>query len=82
MMCEECGKAPATVHIERIINGRKMTMHLCRDCAQRSGLMTLGMLFQPSFSINSLMSAFLGSAGRRCLLRGRAQRVLDALCAG
>ena len=61
MMCEECGKAPATVHIERIINGRKMTMHLCRDCAQRSGLMTLGMLFQPSFSINSLLSAFLGS---------------------
>jgi protein arginine kinase activator len=61
MLCEECGKAQATVHIERIINGRKMTTNLCRDCAQRSGLMTLGVLFQPSFSINSLMSAFLGS---------------------
>ncbi|HHX10549.1 MAG TPA: hypothetical protein GX729_04185 [Firmicutes bacterium] len=61
MVCEECGKAQATVHIERIINGRKMTMHLCRECAERSGLMTLGVLFQPSFSINSLMSAFLGS---------------------
>ncbi len=61
MLCEECGKSQATVHIERIINGRKTTMHLCRECAQRSGFLTLGVLFQPSFSINNLLSAFLGS---------------------
>jgi protein arginine kinase activator len=61
MMCEECGKEEATVHIEKVVNGRKITMHLCRECAKRSGLLTLNVLFQPSFSINNLLSAFLGS---------------------
>lgn len=61
MLCEECGKAQATVHIERVTNGRKTTMHLCRDCAQRMGVVTFGVLFQPTFSIDSLMSALLGS---------------------
>ncbi len=61
MLCEECGKNQATVHIERIVNGRKTTMHLCRECAERSGFLSLDVFFQPSFSINNLLSAFLGS---------------------
>jgi protein arginine kinase activator len=59
MLCEECGKDQATVHVERIVNGKKTTIHLCKECAQRAGL--LNVFFQPAFSINNLLSAFLGS---------------------
>lgn len=59
MLCEECGKEQATVRIEKIINGKKTIMNLCRECAQRAGL--LNVFFQPAFSINNLLSAFLGS---------------------
>jgi len=59
MMCEECGKAPAVVHFEQVQNGRKVVMNLCRECAEKKGV--LNFLFQPAFSINNLLSALLGS---------------------
>ena len=36
--CEVCGK-PATVHITKIINGKKITRHLCTEHAAREGLL-------------------------------------------
>lgn len=32
--CDMCGK-PATVHITKIINGKKTKLHLCQECAQK-----------------------------------------------
>ena len=59
MLCEECGKAPATVRLEQVINGKKTVMHLCEECARKAGFFTG--FFEPSFSINNLLSALLGS---------------------
>jgi len=59
MMCEECGKAPAVVHVEKVINGKKTVMNLCRECAEKKGV--LHVFFQPTFSINNFLSALLGS---------------------
>jgi len=59
MLCEECGKAPATVHVEQVINGKRTVMNLCQECAAKRGV--LNVFFQPSFSINNLLSALLGS---------------------
>lgn len=59
MLCEKCGKAPATVRIEHVVNGKKTTMYLCEECARDAGF--LGDFFQSPFSINNLLSAFLGS---------------------
>lgn len=58
-MCEECGKNPATVRFEQVVNGKKTVMNLCADCAGRRGVFNV--FFQPTFSINSLLSALLGS---------------------
>ncbi|MBR4596890.1 MAG: UvrB/UvrC motif-containing protein [Opitutales bacterium] len=33
--CDICG-APATVHITKIVNGQKIKMHLCQNCAQKN----------------------------------------------
>lgn len=59
MMCEECGKAPATVHIEQIVNGQRISLHLCQECAQKKGYLTT--FLDPGFSLTSLLSAFMGS---------------------
>lgn len=33
--CDICG-SPATVHITKIVNGQKVKMHLCQNCAQKN----------------------------------------------
>lgn len=58
-MCEECGKNPATVRFEQVVNGKRTIMNLCSDCADKRGVFSV--FFQPTFSINSLLSALLGS---------------------
>lgn len=35
--CDICGK-PATVHITRIINNKKIKVHLCSECAEKASL--------------------------------------------
>lgn len=32
MMCQNCGKNPATVHLINIVNGQKSEMNLCAEC--------------------------------------------------
>jgi protein arginine kinase activator len=36
--CQECGQAPASVHIRRIAAGKEVEVHLCLGCAQARGL--------------------------------------------
>lgn len=33
MMCENCNKRPASIHITKIINGEKRKINLCEQCA-------------------------------------------------
>lgn len=35
--CDICGK-PATFHITKIINGKKVKLHLCSECAEKASL--------------------------------------------
>jgi protein arginine kinase activator len=53
MICSECKVNQATVHVTKIINGKKTEMHLCEECAKKyTG-------FSPGFSIQNIMSGFL-----------------------
>ncbi|HZJ56749.1 MAG TPA: UvrB/UvrC motif-containing protein [Clostridia bacterium] len=55
MLCQECKKNPATVHVTKIINNVKTEFHLCQRCAgERDDLNW----FSP-FSINDLLTGFL-----------------------
>ena len=38
MMCQNCGKNPATTHVKRTINGKTAEWHLCAECAAKQGL--------------------------------------------
>lgn len=54
MMCEECGKRPASVHITKVINGVKSEMHLCQECAQQHGQMSI--VVEPTFTFHNLLA--------------------------
>jgi len=61
MLCDECGKREATVRFEQVINGKRTVMNLCRECAEKKGIINMNVFLQPSFNIPSLLSALLGS---------------------
>jgi protein arginine kinase activator len=63
MVCQQCQKRPATVHITKIANGEKTQIHLCEECAKQkhisfSGLSPFGFDEEPGFSIGKLLSSF------------------------
>lgn len=37
MICQNCNKNEANMHMKRIINGRAAEVHLCTDCARSLG---------------------------------------------
>ena len=56
MECQECHIRPATLHFTKIINGKKMEVHLCEKCAKEKGEVMAG---SNAFSIHNLLSGFL-----------------------
>lgn len=38
MICEICGNAEATIHIQEILNTKTTEVHLCESCAKNKGL--------------------------------------------
>lgn len=57
MLCQECGKKPATLHFTKILNGEKTEFHLCESCAREKGDMIPGTT--NGFSIHNLLSGLL-----------------------
>jgi protein arginine kinase activator len=41
MLCDDCQKRPATVHITKIHNNKKIEKNLCEQCANSSGEVSL-----------------------------------------
>ena len=37
MLCEDCRKEDATVHLTQVINKQKIVLNLCQNCAKRRG---------------------------------------------
>ena len=55
MLCDICGKNPATVHLTEIIDGNITEIHLCESCAKKkSGD------FQKTFSVSDFLSGLAG----------------------
>ncbi|AWB46168.1 hypothetical protein DCC85_19695 [Paenibacillus sp. CAA11] len=57
MLCQECGKRPASLHFTKIINGEKTEFHICESCAREKGEVIPGT--SGGFSIHSLLSGLL-----------------------
>lgn len=57
MLCDECGKNEARVHVTHIVNGEKTEEHLCESCAKKNQS-----IFNTNFSMENLFSAMLNNA--------------------
>ncbi len=71
MLCDRCGKNPASVHIKQVVNGEQNEFHLCGECAsleQQEG----GFSFEVPPGIHHLLGELLNNedwfAGRGRLL--------------
>ncbi len=67
MMCDNCGKNPATTHLKTVINGKYKESHLCTYCAAKEGYGSFGNL-----SLTNMLATMLGdsvnsnSPAKRC----------------
>jgi protein arginine kinase activator len=57
MLCHECQKRPATVHLTQIINDEQSVQHLCEQCAREKGEFHFDA--QPPFSIHNLLAGLM-----------------------
>ena len=58
MLCQNCKKNEANMHMKRIINGRAEEFHLCSDCARSLGY--TGSFSDFGLGFGDLLSDFLG----------------------
>jgi protein arginine kinase activator len=54
MLCDDCLKNNATIHMTTFVNGQVKTVHLCAQCAAKRNKPSV----LPGFSFNDLISAF------------------------
>jgi protein arginine kinase activator len=56
MLCQQCKKQTATVHLTDLVKGDKRERHLCEECAAREGIAV-----KQHVSINEVLNSFLQS---------------------
>lgn len=66
MLCNECEKNNATVHVTKIINGLKTESHLCEECAKKQQS-----LFNMNFSMENLLAGMLSETFSKEYLSSR-----------
>jgi len=54
MICQQCKKHPATVHLTDLVKGEKRERHLCEHCAATEGISV-----KQHVSINEVLNSFL-----------------------
>ena len=66
MVCQNCGKAQATTHIKRVVNGDTTEHHLCTQCAGDLGYTDMFSGFAP-LSLSDFFGDLLGDVGRKSI---------------
>lgn len=57
MLCDDCRKRPAVVHLTKVVNNKKYEKNLCQQCASESG--DANFAFEPKYSIHNLLAGLL-----------------------
>lgn len=56
MLCQQCKKQTATVHLTDLVKGEKRELHLCEECASQEGVAV-----KHHLSIDEVLNSFLMS---------------------
>lgn len=57
MLCEDCGKRKASVHVTQIVNNQKTVMNLCLECAKKHGFEDA--LSTGSFTLSNFLAGII-----------------------
>jgi protein arginine kinase activator len=57
MLCDECKKRPASVHLTKMVNNKKFEKNLCQQCASEMGEGDL--THESKYSIHNLLAGLL-----------------------
>lgn len=60
MLCDNCHKRMATIHLTQIVNNSKVEFHLCESCAKEKNYMN----FKVAPDVSSFFNSLLGFAGQ------------------
>ena len=69
MMCQNCGKNPATTHIKTIVNGKLAEYDLCSECARAKRLQNFFDFDDMDFYFNNLLGSFIRCADPGAVMR-------------
>lgn len=56
MLCQNCHKRAATVHLTQVVNSNKVEIYLCEHCAREKGSLGIGSAIQ----LNEFLSGLMG----------------------
>ena len=59
MLCEDCQRRPATVHLTKVMGGQVEQLHLCTECARERGEMQF--FSDPASLMQNLLANFVGT---------------------
>jgi len=76
--CEVCGEKTAKIHVTQIKDGKKITVHMCQDCARKQAP---GGVAQ-KFSISGMLAGFLGQEAGASASGGGPTKEELLTCAG
>jgi len=76
MLCQECNKNDASVHLTQIVNNKKVVLNLCRACAEKRGI-TGNPLLQVPFPLAEILSSMMGETSEK-----RKTKSTEAKCPG
>ncbi len=73
MLCEDCKKREATVHIKQSVNNKEVTLNLCGTCAKRRGFSSP--LKPVPFPLSDFLTTMVSGAGAQA-----SSELLDKSC--
>lgn len=60
MLCQECRRNEANIHIVKNVNGKQTELNLCEHCARKKE--ELDFSFEPQFSLHKLFTSMLNQS--------------------
>jgi protein arginine kinase activator len=60
MLCQDCNKKEASIHLTQIVNNEKVVLNLCKDCAEKRGFHSP--FEQVPFPLAEIVSGMIGPA--------------------
>ena len=78
MLCQDCNKNEATIHLTQIVNNEKVVLNLCKNCAEKRGFHSP--FEQMPFPLADIVSGMVGPIKSKKKLLGSSDVKVNITC--